>query len=320
MTDDQRRGETYRPHPKAIEMVNAALALRRPLLVTGKPGSGKSTLAYSVARELRLGPVLRWNITSRTVLKDGLYEYDALARLNDYSLGEQRSIGDYIRLGPLGTTLLPYCRPRVLLIDEIDKSDIDLPNDLLNIFEEGSFIIPELFRLRDREEHIPVLPADSDVPVTIRGGRVRCTAFPFVVMTNNGEREFPPPFLRRCLRLRLPRPDDAMLARILEAHLPLGPEAQEERRARQQLILDFLRRAQSGDLATDQLMNAVFMTIGPTAPLGPAATIGVDDGIASAELPEAVAQVRERLIDVLLQHLHSTELDTEDDPGGRVDA
>jgi MoxR-like ATPase len=289
-------------------MVNAALYLRRPLLVTGKPGTGKSTLAYSVARELRLGPVLRWNITSRTVLKEGLYEYDALARLHDYNLGERRSIGDYIRLGPLGTALLPHRRPRVLLIDEIDKSDIDLPNDLLNIFEEGSFIIPELFRLREREASVPVLPADSEQPVRVVGGKVECTAFPFVVMTSNGERDFPPPLLRRCLRLRLPMPDEGMLARILDAHLPLGSAGGGARTERERLIREFRRRAASGDLATDQLLNAVFMTVGPSAPLGPAAEAD------EAEANRAVEQARQRLINALLRHLRSAE-PTEDNPG-----
>ena len=161
---------------REINLVNLALHLRRPLLVTGKPGVGKSTLAYAVAHELGLGPVLRWPVTSRSTLQDGLYQYDAIGRLHDGGLsgrgvtpgrrvarrpGRQRSgmlrapgkapdIGKYLRLGPLGTALLPWRQPRVLLIDEIDKSDIDLPNDLLNVFEEGEFTIPELSRLGDR--------------------------------------------------------------------------------------------------------------------------------------------------------------------------
>ena len=126
-------------------MVNTALFLRRPLLITGKPGSGKSTLAHSVAYELNLGPVLRWPITTRSTLQDGLYRYDAIARLHEASLrGGTPKIGPFVQLGPLGTAMVPTRWPRVLLIDEIDKSDIDLPNDLLNIFEEGEFEIPEL--------------------------------------------------------------------------------------------------------------------------------------------------------------------------------
>ena len=146
----KNKGENFQPPPVAIEMVNAALALRRPLLITGNPGTGKSSLAYAVARELGLKNVLKWAITTRTTLKDGLYSYDAIARLQDaQASGEdnRQETGNYITLGPLGTAFLPADLPRVLLIDEIDKSDIDLPNDLLNLFEDGEFSIPELQRL-----------------------------------------------------------------------------------------------------------------------------------------------------------------------------
>ncbi|NED83227.1 AAA domain-containing protein, partial [Streptomyces sp. SID11233] len=178
-----------------LEVINAALYLRRPLLVTGGPGVGKSSLAHSVADELRLGDVLRWPIVSRTSLQDGLYHYDAIARLQDVQIaahdpgaaaggpGAPERIGDYIRLGPLGTALLPSARPRVLLVDELDKSDIDLPNDLLNILEEGEFVIPELQRLADRlpGNEAEVLTSDGR-KVRIKDGRVACTHFPFVVL------------------------------------------------------------------------------------------------------------------------------------------
>lgn len=142
----RQAAELHRPEPEELEAINAALYLRRPLLVTGYPGTGKSTLAHAVAHELKLGRVLRWPVVSRTVLQEGLYRYDAIARLQDVQIaasggaaeGAAPGIGKYIRLGPLGTALLPTARPRVLLIDELDKSDIDLPNDLLNVLEEGS--------------------------------------------------------------------------------------------------------------------------------------------------------------------------------------
>ncbi len=140
------RGKNFIPPKGSLRLINAALYLRRPLLVTGKPGTGKTSLAYAVAEELGL-KLLRWNIGTRTTLKDGLYRYDAIARAQDGKGIE--SIGEYIQLGPLGSALSPDTletptKLNVLLVDEIDKSDIDLPNDLLHVLEEGRFDIPEL--------------------------------------------------------------------------------------------------------------------------------------------------------------------------------
>jgi MoxR-like ATPase len=251
--DSTDRATTFRADRNAIDLVNAALHLRRPLLVTGKPGTGKSSLIYAVAHELGLGRVLRWPVTSRSTLQQGLYQYDAIGRFHAKSMeGSPPDIGDYITLGPLGTALLPTERPRALLIDEIDKSDIDLPNDLLNIFEEGEYHLPELQRLK-AEEPVHVTTADGDrAPIT--WGHVRCREFPFVVLTSNGEREFPPPFLRRCLRLEMPEPTEQRVASIVRAHL--GPGAM--RRARP-IIRKFLERRSTSTLATDQLLNAVFL-------------------------------------------------------------
>ncbi|MFJ3791609.1 AAA family ATPase [Kitasatospora sp. NPDC090091] len=306
-----RRGTGYVPDEAEIDTVNTALYLSRPLLVTGKPGVGKSTLAYSIATDLGLGPVLHWPITSRSTLRDGLYRYDAISRLHDANLQQlsgdgatggpaaarpaepDHSIAPYLRLGPLGTALLPQERPRVLLIDEIDKSDIDLPGDLLTVFEDGGFEIPELARIAAREPRVrigthdtldtpgaPVPPAPAPVdpgpvdpgpvppgPATagpvaatvgVDHGRVQCRAFPVVVLTSNNERDFPPPFLRRCIRLHVRPPGPARLEQIIRQRLHLPTELDDRRRSLvQDLVRAFEEQRTEGDLATDQLLNAV---------------------------------------------------------------
>jgi len=264
---EAKRGADFRLRNEEVKQaVNAALYLRRPLLVTGRPGTGKSSLIYSVAYELRMGPVLKWSITSRSTVKSSLYEYDALRRLNDIRereagrpVGDRdpEDIGNYLSLGPLGTALYPSTWPRALLIDEIDKADLDLPNDLLNIFEDGEFTIPEL----ERDEAVEDKPyrvklsgtrARQEIPLD---GRVRVQQFPFVVLTSNGEREFPGPFLRRCIRIQMPDPELVDLEEIVTAHLG------GERSAKAcQLLVDFLKNKEK--LATDQLLNAIFLTIG----------------------------------------------------------
>ena len=258
--------------PREIDMVNASLFLRRPLLVTGRPGSGKSALAYRIARELRLGRVLRWSITSRTTLQSGLYEYDAIGRAQaaatryaaarriDTSRSETTDIdeppvGDFIRLGPLGTAFLPSRSPRVLLIDELDKSDADLPNDLLSIFEDAEFGIPELERIRAHTPSVRVFTNDRRGAATVVDGRIACAAFPVVVITSNGEREFPPAFLRRCLRLEMREPDANQLAAMVANHMLDANGVHTDR-----LIREFLARSAALDgLPADRLLEAVYL-------------------------------------------------------------
>lgn len=263
----QRFGKAvYQASINEINMVNMALLLRRPLLVTGKPGSGKSSLAHAIAYELQLGPVQTWSITSRSSLIDALYSYDAIGRLHAYQIIENSDkqnkvpheipIGKFVRLGPLGTALLPRNIPRVLLIDEIDKSDIDLPNDLLNVFEEGEFIIPELARHPQTKDGIDITNNDGNM-TSIKNGHIRCHAFPFVIITSNGERELPPAFLRRCLRLDIAPPNPEKLAKIVEQYFHQGTSSDREKR--EQLLHAFLEKRKFGDLSTDQLLNAVFL-------------------------------------------------------------
>ena len=282
-TRQATKGCIFKARPEEIDLVNAALYLRRPLLITGKPGVGKTSLAYAVAYELKMGEVLYWPITTRTTLKDGLYNYDAIGRLQDAQQKEQISgagqnplddIGRYIRLGPLGAALLPVKnpkKPRILLIDEIDKGDIDLPNDLLHVFEEGRYRIPELERIKQVLPKVTVSTAyeNQDLLAEIEAGQVQSNAFPFVILTSNGERDFPPPFLRRCIRLDMREPNQAELVEIIQRHLT---EAGALDKA-QELIHDFLvKRDRDGhDLATDQLLNTIYLLLQQGTPTDPVA-------------------------------------------------
>lgn len=283
--ETDERGAVFVPDDEMIDLVNAALYLRRPLLITGSPGVGKSSLIYSVARELKLGRVLRWPITSRASLRDGQYQYDAIGRLQEWQLKKMQldvtyakpgsagvppaeneaakppsielDIGEYLTLGPLGTAMLPWAHPRALLIDEIDKGDPDLANDLLNVLEEGEFDIPELVRLAKKPAYaeIPIPTADgADHQATIVNGRVRCLHFPFVVLTSNGERDFPPAFLRRCLHLQVAEPKPESLWPIVQAHL--GEEVAQEAA---NIIDRFVALRNNGLRTNDQLLQAVFL-------------------------------------------------------------
>jgi MoxR-like ATPase len=268
----QPLGRKFKPPTGLTVAVNAALSLRRPLLLTGAPGSGKSTVIESVAEELDLGPVLRWNITSRSTLSDALYTYDVLGRIHEQQLktaaGKVESVSDiapFLRLGPLGTALLPSGRPRALLIDEIDKSDLDLPSDLLNVLERGEYEILEL--VRSDSEKVPVRLWNSTDTHPVVRGKVACSEFPFIVMTSNEERDFPPAFLRRCIRFTMPPASEQQLRDIVAALLEMNvPETGHVT----DLVKSFAARLAAGDnLAIDQLLNAVFVLSGTDTPKEP---------------------------------------------------
>ena len=287
------RRHVLRVSEKERIVVNAAIYLRRPLLVTGLPGTGKSSLARAIAYELKLGRVLQWSITSRATINDALYSYDAIGRLQAASLARRMSdqelvrllhavqhgeqpegseptvapseppIQEYLRLGPLGTALATSTpeKPRVLLIDEFDKGDIDLPNDLLNIFEQGRFPIPELARLDQKE--INIRPSDSDAyTVPVKRGNVSCQAFPIVIITSNGEREFPAPFMRRCLQLQLELPKKAALQEIVHAHFDNLESFSDDEKQKVNQLIDLvveLRTVERKYISVDQLLNAVHL-------------------------------------------------------------
>ena len=176
--------------------VNAAIVLERPLLVKGEPGTGKTVLAREIA--LAIGaPIIEWHIKSTTKAQQGLYEYDAVARLRDSQLGEPRvhDIANYIRRGKLWEAFTRNERP-VLLIDEIDKADIEFPNDLLQELDRMEFFVYET------------------------GETVKAAKRPIVIITSNNEKELPDAFLRRCFFHYIKFPDAETMQAIIDVHFP----------------------------------------------------------------------------------------------------
>src|SRR5881398_891785 len=176
--------------------VNAAITLQRPLLIKGEPGTGKTVLAHEVAKALK-APLIEWHIKSTTKAQQGLYEYDAVSRLRDSQLGDGRvgDIANYIKPGVLWEAF-ESSTPAVVLIDEIDKADIEFPNDLLRELDRMEFYVYE-------------------TQTTIRA-RHR----PLVVITSNNEKELPDAFLRRCFFHYIRFPDKETMTRIVDVHFP----------------------------------------------------------------------------------------------------
>jgi MoxR-like ATPase len=176
--------------------VNAAIVLERPLLVKGEPGTGKTVLAQEIAKALG-ADLIEWHIKSTTKAQQGLYEYDAVARLRDSQLGDPRvhDIANYIRKGKLWTAFAAEARP-VLLIDEIDKADIEFPNDLLQELDRMEFHVYET------------------------GEQVKAHRRPVVIITSNNEKELPDAFLRRCFFHYIRFPDADTMRAIVDVHFP----------------------------------------------------------------------------------------------------
>ena len=188
--------DAYVASPDLRVAVDAAVALRRPLLVKGEPGTGKTVLAHELAKALGK-PLLTWHVKSTTKAQQGLYEYDAVARLRDSQLGSERvaDIGNYIVKGPLWEAFETE-GGAVLLIDEIDKADIEFPNDLLLELDRMQFFVYETQQT------------------------IRATERPVVVITSNNEKELPDAFLRRCFFHYIRFPDPETMTRIVAAHHP----------------------------------------------------------------------------------------------------
>ena len=243
-----RSSDTYISTEELSLAVDAAVRLERPLLVKGEPGTGKTMLAVEIAQNLG-APLLQWHIKSTTKAQQGLYEYDAVTRLRDSQLGDERvkDIRNYIKQGKLWEAFESDTR-QVLLIDEIDKADIEFPNDLLQELDRMEFFVYEL------------------------GETVVAKQRPVVIITSNNEKELPDAFLRRCFFHYIDFPDRETMQNIVEVHFPklkskLVKDAMEiffdirkvpglRKKPSTSELIDWLKLLMSDDISDEILVNA----------------------------------------------------------------
>ncbi|HAE41690.1 MAG TPA: hypothetical protein DCG34_02070 [Clostridiales bacterium] len=265
----ERKVQPY-PHSQVeIEQVNVALYLRRPLLILSRPGYNSTALAFSVANELSLGQVLYWPISRNTNLRDGLYTYDAVSREQDAQIASPEiytdsdaDIGKYFRLGPLGTALLPSDRPRVLLIDGIDRNTNELSADLTHIIGGGEFIIPELMRLYYNAEFIEIYNYDNE-QVRIKNGIIRCTSFPFICIISYGTSNLSEELTNQCVGLEIKRPNKEQLKQIIQASFNYETHDQEIT----SIIDEILTQSKDSQYTTETILDTIWMALVTKQPL-----------------------------------------------------
>lgn len=250
MSQSYQGTKDYIASPELMQSVNISLAIQRPLLLKGEPGTGKTLLAKSIAEALNR-PLIRWNVKSTTKAQDGLYVYDTVQRLNDsrFSEGDVSNIENYIKLGKMGESF-DSDEPTVLLIDEIDKADLEFPNDLLAELDEMRFNIPE---------------TKQEVSAKHR---------PMVVITSNSEKELPDAFLRRCVFHFIEFPDVKLMKEIVDVHFP-----NIEKKIVQSALTKFYQLRNQGNMrkppSTSELIDWLHALI----------NLGVDPKLIEKELP-----------------------------------
>ncbi len=245
----QFKGTTsYIADPELRDAVNVAVSLERPLLIRGEPGTGKTLLAHAIADALEM-PLLTWHIKSTTKAQEGLYVYDTVQRLNDSRFGDGddvRDIENYIKLGPMGEAFDAKTR-KVLLIDEIDKADLEFPNDLLHELDQMTFVVRET------------------------GRTIAAQQRPVVVITSNAEKELPDAFLRRCVFHYIEFPGSELMKEIVAVHFPdiddhlmtqalmkfywLREQAEVRKKPSTSELLDWLNALRRGGIETSALQG-----------------------------------------------------------------